>query len=215
MSKKKNPREEWTDPGAPTELIGETNAVLQDCDFFFQRHEIENLADLGVYAEWMKESDDEPAHYQFTADETRVIRIAKAAYSLGRLERDAHAYREYLDELLDNHSNNQKSSRKRRKTSDEDRDRVISAWAGMLKTGDVCMKTLAKDVEFSKKKVYRLVGDFKKELRKAARLYKTGDPSVSNDQIEDWIVKQFSASTAGVTRLTVREALKRDRRPNP
>ncbi len=209
--KKPEPKKEWIDPNAPTELLGETNAVFLDLVHHHMQNRVDDLVDLGMKVNWVAESEDEPAHYELTATETLLEKVAKAAYDLGRTERDARAYKEYLDELLENYSNAVKSSRVRRQSNLKKGERVILALAEMLKTGDVSKKALAGELGLSLPTVYRYVAEFRNQLLKAARPFTTRNPSASPKQIEEWLVERFAASTPGVTRLTVREALKRER----
>lgn len=213
MDIEKTPDEECIHPVAPTELLGETNDLLLDLVHYFMQNEVDDLVALGVHVEWIKESDDEPAHYQFTADETRLARIAKAAYHLGKTERDAHAYREYLDELLDNYSNNQKSVRVREQDRLNKVDQAILLLAEKLKTGDVSAKALAGELGVSLQTVYRRLGEFRDELLKAASPFVAQNPSASLKEIEDWLVERFEESTPWVTRLTIRKVLKGKRLP--
>lgn len=209
MSRKKRPRDEWIDPTAPTELMGETAAVQSDLLHYHIPNLIEELAELGVNVKWTREPDDDTPRIDFQCDKRLVAKVARAAYRIGASEWQAKALTDYLDSLSAKRKGNRNSNTKRVKKASQDGKGILKEWARRVAKGDKSVSSLAKDLSVSPSKVYRHIRDFKHDVQKMARTIKAATPSLSTRDIQDHVVKQFAATTTGLNRHTVSEALKR------
>lgn len=208
MSRDERPRDEWLDPTAPTEAMGEAAALEGDLVHYWIPNLMEELSKFGVNVQWVGDPDDGSSRYEFICDKREYAAIAKLAYEIAACHHQAIAERRHLDDLSEKLMGHNRSLQKRRKAADEKREKVLQQWAMRLENGDeVSIETLATSVERSVPTIYNWIAEAKEQIQKRASKLREQMPSPTTEKVAEDLVQKFSATTPWVNRHTVREAL--------
>jgi hypothetical protein len=208
--KKKNKKDDWLDPTAPSKAMGELGLVLGDCEDSI-RDCVENLHSLGVKTEWLRESDQEESQCRFRSKDMQLARIAQEAYQLG-ISREI--YKSVWQEL-DSLSKKLVGTRNSRKTKAAKKEKrqidFLVVYAAEMAKADVSIKSVAKACEIPLSTAYAYLKEFAEDVRKTRDRLRKQNPAQSAAWIEATIVKDY-ASEPGINVATVHAALKAERR---
>jgi hypothetical protein len=202
MPAKKRRREEWIDPRAPTELIGELAARCSDLEDFI-RDSIEVLSRLGVEVVL----SDEAETYELRCRNREVVKIARDAYDLGYSFMELKALRHDLDLLLAKHAGSWRSAASRTKTKQRRDAEFLQAYATRMKEeGRVEIKTLAEEIGVGKSTAYSIVQNLSEFLENEARRLRHQQPRLPRRAVVDSLVERHG-DRPGVNRQTVEKAI--------
>jgi hypothetical protein len=209
MSRKTKLTQEWIDPDAPTELLGEVAAQERDLVDYHIRWSVEKLSKLGVHVAWSEETDDAPARYVFSSDNRELREIAEEAYDIGTCHQQALALRQERQSLDEKLAGNKKSVAVRVGKSREKEALALTGYAELAERGEKQIrKKLIARPNLTPSIVNRAILDFNTRIEEAAARLKKRTPRLSFENVVAQIVKQHADSTPGLNEATVRAALK-------
>jgi hypothetical protein len=201
MSKNKKPKNEWTDPNAPTGLLGELNARINDL-FISIKESIDELSAFGVEVSL---SSDGPT-YQFRGATGKLTAVAMAAYRLGYDYRESLSLRSEFEGLLAKLGGTLKSAQSRRRTKTQRDDAFLKLYAEKLAQGPVSIKSLCQEAGIKRATGYAILSQFNESLDEQSHALRRAQPRIPSRQIVDALLEQ-RAGQPGVTRETIEKAI--------
>jgi hypothetical protein len=206
MTKGKASRDTWIDPDAPTELLGDVNARLNDL-FMRIKDSIDELSAFGVDVSL---SNDGPT-YQLRGASRELTAVARAAYSLGYDYRDLLFLRCEFEGLLAKLGGTLKSVQSRQRTKTQRDNAFLKLYADKLAQGPVSIESLCREVGIKRATGYGILSRFNESLDQQAHAMRRAQPRIASRQIVDALLEQ-RAGQPGITRETIEKAIGENRR---
>lgn len=213
MARKTKPKTEWIDPDAPTELLGELAAEESDLVYYHIPACAEELAKLGVRVAWLDETDETPARYVFSSDNSELRKIAEEAYQIGTCYQQTLALRQERESLDKKRPGTINSAKVRGGTSREKAALVLKEYAELAERGEKeIRKKLFARPNMTRSIVNRAISGLNTRIEEAAARLENKTRGLSFDNKVAQIVERHADSIPGLTEATVRIALKPKRR---
>lgn len=207
MKKGKKPRDEWVDPTAPTEKMGEAAAVEGDLLYYFIPNLIEELSDLGVSVVLVEKPGDGSPRHEFSSDRKFLTKAVTLAYEIGVCKEQARAWRSHLDDLSNKLRGYKKKVKKERDKSEKVSDEFLREYADRIAKGETSIREIIAHAGVERSTGYRYIAVFNKWIQKQASAIKKRQPGITQADLVVLLREKF-ATSAGVNTETIRRALK-------
>jgi hypothetical protein len=200
MPKRNAPKSEWTDPAAPTELLGDLNA--RDGDLFLSmKDSIDELGTLGIAVTRSVDCRT----FEFHGENRELTAIARAAYRLGHETLEAVVVRGEVEQLLSKLAGAFQSANVRQRDKARRDAAFLQLYAARLANGPVCIKSLSADCGIKRSTGYGIVSRFNESIDQQAHELRRVH-SLSRREIVDALLKS-NDGRPGVTRDTIEKAI--------
>jgi hypothetical protein len=206
MAAKKNPKDDWLDPNAPSAALGELAAVIGDYEQFM-RESVGDLHDLGVSVVWSREPDMDLSTCAFRSKDPRLASVAREAYRLGMSQSKHSHFKKEFERVWKALKGNRISQRKKALNKDKRQKQFLLMYAEEIMKGKPSLSLIAKACNISRQSAYRYRDEFDDLVRKERDRLRRRGPLLTAIEIEAAIVADH-AGELGVNAATVHAALK-------